>query len=214
MLNIISLPTTPFAQMSRLLVQDDKDTNYTVIVDPGEAEQILMLIEQYQLQPIAILLTHGHLDHVGGVAGILKQYPELKVYGPSKEDQFLIDALEQQAVAFGIPSAPSFKFEPVSDGQVLKLFDDASFTVLHTPGHTPGGVSYYCPEENFVLVGDTLFAGSVGRTDFQGGSFKELENSVRTKLYTLPDNTDVFCGHGEDTQIGYEKAHNPYIHLS
>lgn len=210
MLNIYECLCTPFAEVCRLLVQEDKDTKYTVIVDPGEASQVLAIIEQYELNPIAILLTHGHLDHVGGVHAIVERYPNIKVYGPGIEDNVLIEALDVQAEAFGIESAPSFDFAAVTDDQVLQLFDDASFKVLSTPGHTRGGVCYYCSEENFVLVGDTLFAGSIGRTDFVGGSLPQILESIRTKLYTLPDDTDVFCGHGEDTKIGREKESNPY----
>lgn len=208
MLDFVDIPTTAFAQTCRLLIQ--QESNKTLIVDPGESAQVVQIIKQFGLNPEAILLTHGHLDHVGGVADLLKKYPELKVYGPSVEDEPLLNTLAQQAQAFGIESSGNFSTEYVKDGQVLQLFDDASFQVLFTPGHTPGGVCYYCKEENFVLVGDTLFAGSVGRTDFPGGSFPVLLNSIRTKLFTLPDDTEVFCGHGEDTTIGTEKATNPY----
>ncbi len=210
MLDIMTLMVTPFGQNCRILAH--QETSDAVVVDPGgDAELIIGAIEQQELKLKAILLTHAHLDHVGGVAALKAKFPEVKIYGPEKSDEFLLKTLDEQASAFGISNSGSFECEYVEDGQVLQLFADASFKVLHTPGHTPGGVCYYCKEENFVLVGDTLFAGSIGRTDFAGGSLEALLNSIKSKLFTLPDDTDVFCGHMDDTTIALEKHSNPYV---
>ena len=210
MLNITTLPVTAFMQNCRILAHDE--TNDAVVVDPGgDAALIESFLEQSKLKLTAILLTHGHLDHAGATATLLKNHPGITVYGPHADDEFLLDSLKTQSLSFGIPFDGAFKCSYVTDGQELKLFNDASFKVLHTPGHTPGGVCFYCPEENFVLVGDTIFRESIGRTDFPRGNFDDLIHSIKTKLFTLPDETDVMPGHMEDTTIGHEKSHNPYV---
>lgn len=210
MLDIIALQVTPFAQECRILAH--QETSDAVVVDPGgNADLIISVLEQHELKLKAILLTHGHLDHVGGTKDLVDHFPSIKVYGPHRDDEFLLQTLNEQAQMFGIANAGSFECEYVGDGEILQLFEDASFQVLHTPGHTPGGVCYYCKEENFVLVGDTLFPGSVGRTDFPRGNFADLVTSIKTKLFTLPEETDAMCGHMGDTTIGTEKATNPYI---
>ena len=210
MLDIMTLPVTVFYQNCRLLVH--QETKECVCVDVGGSpKEIYDLIESQDLKLKAILLTHGHLDHVGG-AKVLSEISDVDILGPSCEDRFLFESLNEQASAFNLP--PCESFEPdryLKDGEVLNLFTDASFKVIHTPGHTPGGICFYCKEENFVLVGDTLFEGSIGRTDFQRGSYDDLITSIKTKLFVLDDNTDVLTGHGEDTTILKEKQTNPFI---
>lgn len=208
MLDITAFPQGPFMQNTRFLT--DQDTGDTVVVDPADMHMTESFLNQSGLKPTACLITHGHLDHVSAVAEFMKKYPEVKVYGPQRGDAPLIASLSEQARLFGISAADSFEPEYVSDGQELKLFKDASFKVIHTPGHTMGSVCYYCAQENFVLVGDTLFQGSVGRTDLMGGNFDLLVESLK-KLMELPDHTDVMCGHGEDTTIEAERLGNPYI---
>lgn len=209
MLKIVEIPTTVFMQMCRLLINTDKQQ--ALIVDPGEGQPIVEACQELQVKPQAILITHGHLDHVGGVAALLKTYPDLKVYGPTQDDQIMLKHLQRQAASFGIENSGDFTTAYVSAGQVLEPMAGCSLKVLHTPGHTPGGVCYYCEKENFVLVGDTLFAGSIGRTDFPGGDFDAICQSICQQLYTLPDDTKVLCGHGPDTSIGQEKEHNLYV---
>ena len=210
MLDILTLPVSPFSQNCRLLIHDEKRT--AVVVDPGgNANLIVSALEQNEAQPVAIVLTHIHLDHVAAVGALLKKYPSLPIYGPQQADALLLSTLDQQSAAFGFAHTGSFTPQYVTDGQVLQIFPDASFKVLYTPGHTPGGVCYYCQEETFVLTGDTLFAGSIGRTDFPGGSFDDLIASIKSKLLTLPDETEVFSGHGPDSTIGEEKKSNPFL---
>lgn len=209
MLDIMLMPMGPYMQNTRFLVH--QDTKEAVVVDPADANLAQAIIEQENLKLTACLLTHGHLDHISGVAELMQQHPEAKIYGPHQADAYWISNIQMQSKMLGLPEVPSFNPEYVSDGQLLQLFSDTSFTVLHTPGHTKGGVCYYCKEENFVLVGDTLFQGSVGRTDFVDGNMGDLIDSIRNKLLVLPDETDVMSGHGEDTTIGFERTHNPYI---
>lgn len=211
MLDIMTLPVTPFMQNCRILVH--QESNDAVVVDPGgSGAAIADLIKSNGYQVKAILLTHAHIDHVGGVADLVSALGgAVKVIGPHRDDAPLFANLGMQARMFGLeysgPIAPQY----VGDGEVLQLFADASFICLHTPGHAPGAVCYYCKEENFVLVGDTLFCGSIGRADLQGGDAGALIDSIKDKLLTLPDDTEVFCGHGEDTTIGQERATNPYL---
>ncbi len=210
MLDFYTIQVTPFQQDCRLLVH--QETSDAIVVDPGgDVHYIVSAIESTGANLKAILLTHGHIDHIGGVAGLLEHYPGVKVIGPHKDEQPLIANLKHQAASFGVSyTGEVTPDEYVEDGQVLQLFPDASFKVFHTPGHTPGGVCYYCAEENFVLVGDTLFPGSIGRTDFEGGNYADLIDSIKNKLYTLPDITEVCCGHMGETSIGEEKANNPF----
>ena len=211
MLDIMTLPVTPIMQNCRILVH--QETNDAVVVDPGgSGAAIADLIKTNGYQAKAILITHAHIDHVGGVAQLVQNldYP-VRVIGPHHDEAPLFAALSKQAQMFGVNLSGSIETEYVGDGEVLNLFPDASFKCLHTPGHSPGGICYYCPEENFVLVGDTLFAGSVGRADLQGGDMAALIDSIQNKLLTLPDDTEVFCGHGDDTTIGQERTSNPYL---
>lgn len=209
MLKIVEIPTTAFMQICRLIINTDKQQ--ALIIDPGEGQIVIKTCQELKVKPQAILITHGHLDHVGGVAAILNTYSDLKVYGPTQDDQIMLEHLQRQAISFGIENSGNFNTEYVTSGQMFEPMTDCSLKVLHTPGHTPGGVCYYCAKENFVLVGDTLFAGSIGRTDFPGGDFDAICKSIRTQLYTLPDNTKVLCGHGPNTSIKQEKKENLYV---
>lgn len=172
------------------------------IVDPGhEGERIIALLAQNSLEPMGILLTHAHFDHITGTAALQKEFPSLPVYVGTPD-----------AVMFGHPFN-QLPGEYPSIGTPANIHDANELTiceVIKTPGHTPGGVCYYFPEDKLLLSGDTLFAGSVGRTDFPGGSMAELLNSLR-KLMELPDDTLVIPGHGDFTTIGAERRSNPYI---
>ncbi|WP_293443648.1 MBL fold metallo-hydrolase [Persephonella sp.] len=185
----------------------DEDTKEVVVVDPGaEGERISRELENYNLR--YILATHGHIDHVGQV-GFLKKNLDVPFF-MSKKDLFLInnDIFPGFAQLVGATPCP----EPdrfLKEGDIIS-FGRFNLRVIETPGHTPGSVCFYDQENGFVITGDTLFKGSIGRTDLPGGDMKQMENSLK-KLMELPDDTDVIPGHGDPTKVGIEKKTNPYI---
>lgn len=185
------------------------------LVDPGMSsqdgeQQLLDFLSGHGLQPEAILLTHGHFDHVWGVERLLAHFP-VPVYMHPADKAILADGA---SVFPGMQGFKVFKHSfptvDIADGDVLQL-SGASWQVLHTPGHTPGGVCYWSAENNLLLSGDTLFAGSIGRTDLGGGDYDQLMHSIRTKLLVLPGETDVIPGHGQPTSIAQEGMHNPFL---
>lgn len=209
MLKIATIPTTAFAQNTRIIADEDK--HIAVVSDPGgNAYDLYQILSTHELTLKAIILTHGHLDHVGGAAE-LARLTGAEIIGPAKEDFFLIESLSSQAELFGLSSSGEFTPSYVKDNEVIKLFEDYEFKVIATPGHTPGGVCYYCEKAGFLLAGDSLFAGSIGRCDFPRSSMDDLLTSLKEKILILPDDTKVLSGHGPDTTIGREKAENPYL---
>ena len=190
-------------------------TSACTIVDPGmssdEGEtQLMDFLEGNALVPDAILLTHGHFDHVWGVERILARYP-VPVYMHPLDKGILADGA---SVFRGMQSFAMFKHSfptvDIEDGSTVST-GGVSWKVLHTPGHTPGGVCYYSEAHNLLLSGDTLFAGSIGRTDLLGGDYDALMSSIREKLLPLPGVTDVIPGHGQPTTIAREGMYNPFL---
>ncbi|MDK1286529.1 MBL fold metallo-hydrolase [Pseudoalteromonas umbrosa] len=208
-MKVLTIPVTPFAQNCRVIACDE--TGKAAIVDPGgDAEKIIALVKQHNLSIEFILLTHGHLDHVGASKLLAKEFG-VEIIGPHAEDKFWLDGLPMQAQMFGF--APHDAFLPhrwLDEGDVVAL-GKLQLQVRHCPGHTPGHVVFYEPASATVLVGDVLFKGSVGRTDFPKGDASQLKHAINTKLFTLDDETKVMSGHGEDTTIGYEKRNNPFM---
>lgn len=182
----------------------------TLIVDPGDrADKIAAFVKENELKPVAILLTHGHFDHILAADDVREEFG-IPVYACEKERQVLT-SLSMNLSGRLLRHHYTMEAEHYcKDGETLFL---AGFEirVLETPGHTPGGCSYYFPTEGIVLSGDTLFCQSIGRTDFEGGSYEALVKSVKEKLFTLPEETVCYPGHGEKTSIGYEKEYNPYV---
>ena len=178
-----------------------------VVVDVGGVpDPVWAYIQQEGLQTQAILLTHLHFDHLYGVAE-LARLTGAPVYAPPGDDALMKSELGSGGT-WGFPKVPPFTSQPMSLGE--HTFGGITFTALPTPGHTPGSISYYFPTEGVVCVGDVLFYRSVGRTDFPGGSQQTLLHSIESQLFTLPDATIVYSGHGMETSIGDEKKHNPY----
>ncbi len=188
----------------------NEDTKEVLIVDPADrAQKIIEWINSEGLKPVAILLTHGHFDHIMGVQGVKKEYG-IPVYASKDEVEVLADPQINVSTMMG--AYLSMKADELfSDGDVLELAG-MKLKVISTPGHTIGSVCFYMEEEKVLISGDTLFEASVGRSDFPTGSSRQLIESIKTRLFVLPDDTDVFPGHGGTTNIAYEKAHNPFIY--
>lgn len=188
----------------------NEDTKEVLIVDPADrAQKIIEWINSEGLKPAAILLTHGHFDHIMGVAGVKKEY-DIPIYASKDEVEVLADPQINVSTMMG--AYLSMKADKLfSDGDVLELAG-MKLKVISTPGHTIGSVCFYMEEEKVLISGDTLFEASVGRSDFPTGSSRQLIESIKTRLFVLPDDTDVFPGHGGTTSIAYEKAHNPFIY--
>jgi hydroxyacylglutathione hydrolase len=188
----------------------DEISREAIVIDPGdEIEQILEILARHNLHVKSIVITHAHIDHIGG-AYKLRALTGAPVY-MHEADLVLGDNLEMQASWLGVetPENPGID-RPASEGDILTL-GAIEAHVLHTPGHTQGSISLFLPAEKKLIAGDTLFCGSIGRTDLPGGSSAEIARSIRNKLYKLPEDTIVFPGHGEETSIGREKRSNPFV---
>ncbi|MHC4267704.1 MAG: MBL fold metallo-hydrolase [Planctomycetota bacterium] len=185
-----------------------EDTKEVAIIDPGDnADEIIKAIDNEGLKPVYIINTHAHFDHIGGVKTVQDHF-DIDFF-LHEEDLFLVDNASAQARAFGldpIPKPDVNKF--VNNGDKISL-GNKIIDVIHTPGHSPGCVCYLV--DNNVFVGDTLFAGSIGRSDLPGGSHETLINSIKEKLFPLGDSTIVYPGHGPLTTIEEEKNHNPFL---
>ena len=192
-------------------VAENPERGEALVIDPGDnAQGILELLEEDGMKPAAILLTHGHFDHCGAAETLASHYL-IPVYCGAGDEDLIMDPEQNVSMAFaGRPIVCGAVTDWVRDGEKLEL---AGFEiqVLGTPGHTAGGVSYYFPTEKAVFSGDTLFFESVGRTDMPAGNTLKLIASIRSRLFSLPDDTQVLTGHGQSTSIGYEKRNNPYL---
>ncbi|MBP5254921.1 MAG: MBL fold metallo-hydrolase [Lachnospiraceae bacterium] len=190
-----------------LKVIPDGGSPYALVVDPGgEAGRILEALERLEARPEAILLTHGHMDHIGAVPALKEAYG-IPVIAGAEEAGMLAEPALNMTARTGAPLSLRADRE-VRDGEVL-TFPEITVRVIGTPGHSKGSVCYYCPEAGSLFSGDTLFRRSFGRTDLYGGDMAALRSSILVKLFTLPEETSVFPGHMEETRIGEEKDGNP-----
>jgi hydroxyacylglutathione hydrolase len=181
------------------------------IVDAGyEPGTLIDHVRSEGLRPEALVLTHAHADHIAGVREVLDAFPGTPVWIHTAEESWLADPELNLSAAMGMGVTAPTPDALLEHGQELELCG-SRWCVLHTPGHSPGGVTLYCESAGVALVGDALFAGSIGRTDFPGSSFEILASAIRDHLYTLPDATRALPGHGPETTIGQEKASNPFV---
>ena len=208
-LKIQIMPVTPLQQNCSLIWDDE--TNEGVLTDVGgDVEHLLAAVDKLGVKLQAIWLTHGHVDHAGGVVELTKKQP-LPVIAPHKDDQFWLDKLPQSTAQYGLPISPAFKPDRyLNEGEQLQV-GAYTFDVLHIPGHTPGHVVFYCADVDLLVAGDVLFHESIGRTDFPRGNHADLIHNISTKLFVLPPETQVIPGHGRMTTIGHEVKHNPFF---
>lgn len=208
------VPVTPFQQNCAILWDDD--TKVGMVVDPGgDVDKILAAINQTEITVEKIVLTHGHLDHAGGAAGLrdalqTKYGTTIPIEGPDQRDEFLLNGIAEQAAAYGFEASNVAPDKWMQEGDVLTL-GPHRFEVLHCPGHTPGSLVFVNQAARFALVGDVLFQGSVGRTDFPYGDHAALIDAIKTKLLPLGDDMSFLCGHGPGSTIGAEKTSNPFL---
>lgn len=207
-MRITNLPSGALQANTYLAV--DEKTNEGFIVDPGGYNKVLTKeVRDNDVNIKYIILTHGHSDHICGVNEHKAEFPDAKIVAYKDEEAMLENPNLNQSPGFGVPYSTKADIL-VSDGDELKV-GDVTLKFIHTPGHTEGGMCIYVEEAKALFSGDTLFRQSIGRTDFPGGSYKEIMDSIRKKLFLLPDDTNVFPGHMGMTSIGFEKENNPFV---
>ena len=203
------IPVTPFEQNCTLFWCEA--TRQAAVIDPGgDVERILAAIDAEGLTLCRILVTHGHIDHAGGVAELAAR-TGVAIEGPHAEDAFWLEAMSQQSQMFGFPVAASFVPDRwLADGDKVS-FGEVELDVLHCPGHTPGHVVFFHAPSRLAQVGDVLFQGSIGRTDFPRGDHATLIASIREKLFPLGDDVHFIPGHGPMSTLGEERRYNPFV---
>jgi hydroxyacylglutathione hydrolase len=210
-MNIVKFTFCPFQENTYILYDNTKEC---VIIDPGcyddrERNSLVKFIESRELIPVRLINTHCHIDHIFGNKFVSEKY-NLPLES-HKEEQQMIEYSMLAAQKYGLTLEQSPAISVFwNEGDVV-TFGESELEVLYTPGHSPASISFYARKDNFVIGGDVLFRQSIGRTDLPGGDFDTLINSIRTKFFTLPDETKVYSGHGEVTTVGFEKLNNPFV---
>jgi glyoxylase-like metal-dependent hydrolase (beta-lactamase superfamily II) len=193
------------------VVRADKKCHEVVIIDTGlDISGVAEYLRAHQLKPVAVVLTHGHVDHIVGAASVRANWSDVRIYIHKLDAEMLTDA----TINLSLMNGSAFVTEPadiiVEEGDTIEQAE-LKLEVIHTPGHTPGGICLYARDEHILFSGDTLFAESIGRTDFPGGNAKQLLSGIKEKLLTLPQETVVYPGHGPQTTIGHELKYNPFV---
>jgi len=202
-------PVTPFAQNCSVIWCDE--TMSGAVIDPGgDLDQIDSVIAEHHVQLDKILITHGHLDHAGGTAELAER-ADVPVIGPHQDDKFWIDMMEAQGRQFGMTGGRVFVPDTwLQDGDQVTV-GNVTLDVIHCPGHTPGHVVFVSKTDRLAFVGDVLFRGSIGRTDFPKGNHADLINAITQKLWPLGDDILFVCGHGPNSTFGAERQSNPFV---
>ena len=208
-LRAVVVPVTPFVQNCSVVWCDA--TGKGAVIDPGgDLDRILEVVKSNGVELEKILLTHAHIDHAGGTAELARRL-SLPVEGPHPGDRFWIEQLPEQGAMFGVARAESFEPTRWLDQGDSVTVGDVTLEVRHCPGHTPGHVVFFEPEARLAFVGDVLFAGSIGRTDFPGGDYDTLIRSIRDNLFPLGDDVRFVPGHGPMSTFGQERKTNPFV---
>lgn len=208
-MQIVIVPVTAFKQNCSVVWCSE--TMKAGVVDPGgDVDQIVSVIEDHSVSVEKILITHGHVDHAGGASELAERL-DVPIVGPHRDDDFWLRQLPEQTVQFNLPESKSFVPDRwLDEGDTISI-GDASLRVFHCPGHTPGHVIFYEPEGNIAFVGDVLFQGSIGRTDFPRGNHQDLLASITQKLWPLGNDVRFFPGHGVTSTFGDERENNPFV---
>ncbi|WP_029404977.1 MBL fold metallo-hydrolase [Vibrio splendidus] len=203
------VPVTSFSQNCSIVWCDE--TMEGIVVDPGgDVEQLAAIIEELGVKVVNLVLTHGHLDHVGGTVP-LAEILNVNIVGPHKADNFWLQGLENQSQMFGFPLCKAFEPNTWLEEGDKVTFGNQVIDVIHTPGHTPGHVVLFSEQARMAFVGDVLFNGAIGRTDFPQGDFNTLIASIKTKLWPLGSDVRFVPGHGPESTFGRERASNPFV---
>lgn len=208
-LKVLIVPVTPFEQNCSILICEE--SNLAAIVDPGgDLPKILDALKTSGATPEKILLTHGHIDHCAGAMALAKEL-NIEIEGPHQDEKFWLDQLPEQSKRFGFSSADSFEPHKWLNDDDQVTVGKTSLLVKHCPGHTPGHIIFYSAPDRLAVVGDVLFAGSIGRTDFPRGNHADLIKSIREKLFPLGDDIAFIPGHGPVSSFEEERRNNPYV---
>lgn len=211
MIKIEKFVVNPLGENSYVLYDE---TGECVFIDPGfyfeeEHEEIKSFIAEKQLKPVNITNTHCHFDHIMGVEFLRGQYNI--PFRAHEADNFWVEKAMDQGKMFGFEMHAVRQPEQNIDESQLLTFGNSTLKIIHVPGHSPGHVVFYSEQEKLLIAGDVLFYGSIGRTDLPGGNHAEFIENIKNKVLTLPEETKVYCGHGPETTIGFEKNSNPYL---